>query len=323
MLLEKGEIVWLKGYGMADEEHNIPVDPTETVFQVGSISKSLTAWGVLHLVEQELVALDAPVEHYLRRWHLPESFYEANEVTVRRLLSHSAGLNVHGYPGYLPEESLPSIVKSLNGEGNTEQVVIRWKPGSGFHYSGGGYTVLQLVVEEVSGKLFSHYLKEYILYPLGMTHSSFEWDQELRPLTAHAYDQNGKELPHYLFAAKAVAGLYATPEDLAHFVAASMEGPAGEPQGRGVLTSETVAGIQKQEITTLLGYGYGLGCMIYQLSNEKTAITHGGTNQGWQSYYALMPEEGAGLVVLTNGSQGNMISNEISWAWKRLYEDND
>ena len=129
-----------------------PVDG-DTVFQAASISKTLTAWGVMRLVEQGALELDAPVGRYLTRWQLPPSPYNHDGVTIRRLLSHTAGLSLHGYPGIAPEQPLPTLEESLSGgHPGAEDVRVVSEPGTTYAYSGGGYTLLQLVVEEVTGE---------------------------------------------------------------------------------------------------------------------------------------------------------------------------
>jgi CubicO group peptidase (beta-lactamase class C family) len=151
-LVRNGEVVWSEGYGLADRDRGVPVT-ADTVFQVASISKAVTSWGVMRLVESGQLELDAPVEQYLTRWHLPPSNYDASGVTIRRLLSHSAGLSVMGYPGLRPEIQLPSLEESLSGNnGGAGEVRIIMEPGTQFSYSGGGFTLLQLIIEEVTGE---------------------------------------------------------------------------------------------------------------------------------------------------------------------------
>ena len=147
----------------------------DTLFQAGSISKSLTAWGILHLVDEGRLLLDDPVGKYLTKWKLSNSEFNNNEVTIRRLLSHTAGLSPHkGYLGVAPGKHLDSIEESLSGKGwLNEPVEVTNKPGSETIYSGGGYTILQLVIEEVTGIPFDRYMEEQIMKPLGMKSSSF------------------------------------------------------------------------------------------------------------------------------------------------------
>src|SRR5512147_1645928 len=150
--LVQGEAVWSKGYGLADKKQSVPVT-ADTVFQAASISKAVTSWGVMRLVENGQLELDAPVEQYLTRWHLPPSNYDPSGVTIRRLLSHSAGLSVGGYPGLSPDLKLPSLEESLSGNnGGAGEVRIVLEPGTQFSYSGGGFTLLQLIIEEVTGE---------------------------------------------------------------------------------------------------------------------------------------------------------------------------
>ena len=226
-LVDHGEVVWSKGYGVADKATGAAVTP-ETVFQAASISKSVTAWGVMRLVEKGKLVLDAPVEGYLTPWHLPASQFDRSGVTIRRLLSHTSGLSVRGYAGLERSLPLPTVEQSLSGDTRgAGAVYLEMQPGTGFSYSGGGYTLLQLVIEEVAQEKFSDYMQREVLHPLGMEHSSFEWTPEIQARTASAYDRSGSLLPNYLYTEAAAAGLYTTAVDLAKFVAASMTGPNG------------------------------------------------------------------------------------------------
>ncbi len=322
-VVRNGEVVWAKGYGLADKALNVPVT-TDTVFQVASISKSVTAWGVMQLVEKGQLDLDAPVEQYLTRWHLPPSDYDANGVTIRRLLSHSAGISLHGYPGLPPDQPLPSLEESLSGNnGGAGDVRIAMEPGAQFSYAGGGYTLLQLVIEEVTGESFSDYMQREILDPLGMSHSSFEWREDLRPATAIGYGASGQPLPNYLFTEKAAAGLYTTAPDLARFVAAEMTGPDNELAGRGILDPATltmmftpvihIGGIEGK----IMGGAMGLGHFIETLPDGTKAVSHGGSNQGWQLEFVGLPERGEGIVVLTNSDLGSNLYVNVLGAWSR------
>jgi len=306
-LVRNGEVVWTKGYGLADKERGVPVT-VDTVFQAASISKALTSWGVMRLVENGQLELDAPVERYLTRWHLPPSSYDPSGVTIRRLLSHSAGLSVHGYPGLPPDVQLPSLEESLSGNnGGAGEVRIIMEPGAQFSYSGGGFTLLQLIIEEVTGETFSAYMQREVLDPLGMVHSSFEWRPELRPATAVAYSETGVPLPNYLFTEKAAAGLYTTAPDLARFVAAEMPGSLGEPAGRGVLSPDTL-----NLMFTRVIESQGLGQGVWRLPDGSESIEHGGANRGWRGIILAYPEWGAGVVVLSNSDNGENLIGDVS-----------
>jgi CubicO group peptidase (beta-lactamase class C family) len=304
--LVQGEAVWSKGYGLADKEQGVPV-AADTVFQAASISKAVTSWGVMRLVEKGQLELDAPVEQYLTRWHLPQSNYDPSGVTIRRLLSHSAGLSVHGYPGWSPDLKLPSLEESLSGNnGSGGELRIIMKPGTQFSYSGGGYTLLQLIIEEVTGETFSAYMQREVLDPLGMSHSSFEWQADLRPAMAIAYSETGVPLPNYLFTEQAAAGLYTTGPDLARFVAAEMPGPHGEPAGRGVLSPDTLT-----LMFTPVIQSQGLGQGVSILPDGSKLIQHWGANAGWRGAIQAYPEWAVGVVVLTNSDNGENLIEDV------------
>ncbi|HET7377616.1 MAG TPA: serine hydrolase domain-containing protein, partial [Anaerolineae bacterium] len=113
--IEDGAVAWTRAYGVKDATTQAPMTP-EAIFNHGSNGKTLTAWGVMHLVEEGRIELDAPAEKYLKRWHFPPSQFDVNQVTIRRLLSHTAGLGVHGYPQYDLRRPLPALEQVLSGQ---------------------------------------------------------------------------------------------------------------------------------------------------------------------------------------------------------------
>lgn len=300
-IVSDGEVVWAQGYGLADRASGRPVGP-ETVFQAASISKSVTAWGVMRLVAEGRLDLDAPVGRYLTRWQLPPSRFDHAGVTIRRLLSHTAGLSLHGYPGIPPGQPLPTLEESLGGgHPGAGPVEVVSEPGTAWAYSGGGYTLLQLVVEEVTGEAFADYMRREVLEPLGMRRSSFVWDEALRADTAVGYGRDGQPQPNYLFIEQGPAGLYSTATDLARFAAAGLPGRDGEPAGRGVLPPELLA-LMYTPAEGSEEDSYGLG---YQMNVFGPGLVgHAGANQGWKSFFGVIPAAGEGLVVLTNSHYG-------------------
>ncbi|GAC1649907.1 MAG: hypothetical protein NVS4B3_07740 [Gemmatimonadaceae bacterium] len=314
-IVEHGRVVWARGFGWADRERRIPVTDS-TVFQVASISKAVTAWGVLHMVDAGRVELDAPAERYLTRWHLPRSRYDPHLVTVRRILSHTAGLSNNAYEGYRPDTMLPTLVESLSGHNDgVGDVRIVAQPGTRWAYSEGGYTLLQLIVEEVSGEAFADYMHRAVLDPLGMRSSSFRWDSRLRARTAIPYDGRERPLPNYLFVEQAADGLYATAPDLARFVAALMTGFTDEPPGRGVLFPATVALLETPAKATR--GAWGLGIATSRTSEDVSVVGHGGSNRGWRAGIVAYPARGTGIVVLTNGDNGGAVADALICAWDR------
>lgn len=313
-LIDHGEVIWTKGYGIADKTRGMPATP-ETVFQAASISKSVTAWGVMRLVQEGKLSLDAPVESYLTRWHLPSSSFNNSGVTIRRLLSHTAGLSVPGYPGIAPGNPLPTLEQSLSGEaGAAGKVGVEMPPGVKFSYSGGGYTLLQLVIEEVAHDTFANYMRREVLQPLGMRRSSFEWTPDVQgSAAAAAYDQFGNRLPTFLYTEQAAAGLSTTAADLAKFVSAGMTGPKGEVPGRGVLTRETV--LQMVSPAPATNGQYGLGFDVQRLPGGLRMAYHPGSNRGWAGMIAELPEKGQGIALLTNGDGGGILATQLVFAF--------
>jgi CubicO group peptidase (beta-lactamase class C family) len=309
-----GRTSWAAGYGVADQAKGQPVTPA-TRFQAASVSKPVTAWGVLRLVEQGRIGLDEPVVGHLRRWCPPPSPFPADDITVRRLLSHTASLSVHGYTGQTLDRPLPPIETSLSGEaGGSFPVELLDAPGRQWLYSGGGYSVLQLLVEELTGRPFADVIQTEILDALSMTTSSFHWRRTAA--TACPHDAEGGRIPDFAFTEQAAAGLVTTAPDLARFVAAAMPGPEGEPPGRGVLSP---AGVRLALTAAPASEGrWGLGYGVGFLPSGDRLAYHEGANRGWRAGLALLPDRRMGIVVLANSDAGSAPINAVVQQWMRL-----
>jgi CubicO group peptidase (beta-lactamase class C family) len=310
-LVRDGQLAWARGFGVADGATRPPVTAA-TRFQAASVSKPVTAWGVLRLVEQGRVGLDEPVVGRLRRWRPPPSRFDPEQITVRRLLSHTAGLSVHGYAGQLASGPLPPTEASLAGEtGGSFPVELLEAPGRAWCYSGGGYSVLQLLVEELTGRRFAEVMQAEILAPLAMAASSFCWERTTA--TAYPHDARGRPIPDFAFPEQAAAGLVSTAADLARFAAAALPGPSGEPPGRGVLSPAMVrlALTPAPASGGRWGLGYGLGF----LPGGDWLAYHEGANRGWRAGLALLPDRRAGLVALSNGDSGATVIDAVVQHW--------
>lgn len=308
-LVRAGKLVRAFGAGFTEKDGEVEVT-ADTVFSVGSISKTVAAWGLMELVEEGQLTLDAPVT--TRRWMPPESSFDVRGVTLRRLLSHTAGLTLHGYPGFWPEErpSLPTLEASLAGDTHgAGDVRLEAAPGSRWKYSGGGYTWAQLLCEEASGQGFAEFMRERVLLPLGMTRSSYGWPAGVAEAAARPHDESGEPGPRGgpCFPELAAAGLLTTANDLARFALASLPRHGGE----AVLTRATLEAMQTPVENSP---AYGLG---YQLRREGKlqVVGHGGANQGWIAQLSLVPESGDALVVLTNGSNGSAVVGPLEALW--------
>ena len=314
-LVRGGKLAWSGAYGYADLEHGRKMT-VDAVFRVESISKSVTAWGVMKLVQQGLVSLDDPVQQYLGDWKLPESAYSEQKVTIRRLLSNSAGMPL-GTIGeeYSPQSDMPSLQETLAIEARLVH-----EPGSGFFYSNAGFHLLELLVEEVTGRDFAEYMAEEVLIPLDMHNSAFAWNETLKAAIPTGYDLQGNPVPVYVYPAKASGGLLATVEDIARFVSAGMAGPYYEDHG--VLEQESIRELYMPEIDVpgLLGAvadAYGLGYFLENLSDGRQAVWHGGQGHGWMSHFHAVPETGNGIVILTNSQRSWPLIAQVLNDWAR------
>ena len=243
-VIHGGEVWQAATFGSADLEAERPVT-IDTAFNIGSISKTVAAWGILRLVERGDIELDTPVSRHLTRWQLPPSEFSHDGVTIRRLLSHTAGLSLSGYPGFDPDQPLPTVEESLSGATNGPgDVRVVHEPGTRWQYSGGGYTLAQLVVEEVTGQPFAEYMAAEVLQPLGMNSSSYVWDDHIDQIAATPYSSAGEPIPGPRFTAMAAAGLQTTLTDFMRFALAGLSALDGEQGTGGVLTRDTLALMQ-------------------------------------------------------------------------------
>ena len=299
-IVDQGKIAWSKAYGYADLETGRKIT-TGTYLRVQSISKPITAWGVMKLVEQGKIKLDTPIKQYLRYWQFPESAFSAKQVTVRQLLTHTAGLSLGDfYNFYSPDDKIPSLEESLSKEAFLFQ-----EAGKSFSYSNTGYNLLELLIEDVAGQDFSEYMQEEILMPLGMNNSSFVWSEDIQPPVPNGYDLEGNSIPVYIYPEKGSGGLFATVEDIARFMIAGM------PEyslNQHVLSPQSIAQLHTPAITDLGVYSlvfdsYGLGHYIETLSDDNVAVSHGGQGTGWMTHFHAVPETGDGIVILSNSQR--------------------
>jgi CubicO group peptidase (beta-lactamase class C family) len=315
-VVEGGAIAWVGAYGVVEVGTSEPVTP-ETLFQAASISKPVAALAALRLVEEGVLELDAPVNRYLQGWQIPENgFTAARPVTLRHLLTHTGGLTVHGFPGYAAGLPLPSVVAILNGDppANTRPVLVDTLPGSLWRYSGGGYTILQKVLEDVTGKPFPTLLRELVLDPVGMSLTSYE--QPLPPERAGCASKghlsNGSVVGGgwHFYPEMAAAGLWTNATELARLaldLQAAWRGEAGR-----ILSPD----MARAMLTPGLG-GWGLGFTIMEEGAPRFA--HGGSNHGFKAQLVAFREEGRGVVVMTNGDQGTRLAQEIVQAVAEVY----
>ncbi|RKG79101.1 tetratricopeptide repeat protein [Corallococcus exercitus] len=304
---DRHALVWSKTYGVTQAGGKEPVT-LETLFQAASVSKTVTALAALRAVEQGQVSLDANVNDALKCWKVPDNdFTREQKVTLRRLLSHSAGLTVHGFPGYGVGEPLPTLQQVLNGEkpANTEAVRVDMVPGTEARYSGGGYVVVQQLLMDLTKKPFPQLMKEAVLDPVGMKHSTFE--QPLPPAlaarTAAGTRASGEAVEGRwkVYPELAPAGLWTTPSDLALLQLEVAKAKAGK--SKRVLSQA----MTRQMLTKQSG-PYGLG---YMVDDAPDRFEHGGWNDGFTSTVVTMGDKGSGVVLMANSDNGALLFERL------------
>lgn len=307
-VVKNSEIVAVEYFGFHNREENIKMD-SSSLFQIGSISKTFAAWGILKLVEQGLVDLDKPIETYLSSWHLTSSTYDISQVTVRRVLNHTAGLSVPSYYGYFMNSPQPSTTASLNGiPGSHHKLEVLAPPGHGFEYSGGGYTLLQQLIEDVSGESFQNFMLSHLFLPLHLHETTYFSSDENNVHLCNCYNTLGKQLVPLCYTESAAAGLYSTINDLAHFTKHTLELYASPIQS--VLCSGSL-----KEMIHANETSYTLGYDVEILPNGTSLVFHEGANPGWRSGMYLLPSLSSGLAILTNSDRGMWLIEDIVKDW--------
>lgn len=307
-VIHDGKIEWARGFGVR-ELGGARVN-AETLFQAGSISKPVAALAALRLVQDGKLSLDADINSYLTSWKLPaDPAAGGKPITLRELLTHTAGTTVHGFPGYASNEPVPTLVQVLNGEkpANTPAIRSEQPPMKEWKYSGGGYTIMQQAVIDVSKVPFPKLLHDTVLAPIGMTRSTYEQPlpQSLRENAAMPYRGDGKAVdggPH-TYPEMAAAGLWTTPTDIAKYaieVEQSLEGKANH-----VLNQE----MTRQMLTAGMG-NWGLGLEIGG-SEPMRYFSHGGANEGYRNMFAAYEKGGDGAAVMTSGDNGGVLADEV------------
>ncbi len=316
-VVHHGVIEWAQGFGVR-ELGGSPVT-AETLFQAGSISKPLAALAALRLVQEGKLSLDSDVNASLTSWKIPASPAAPGAiVTLRELLTHTAGFTVHGFPGYAANAPVPTLVQVLNGEppANTPPIRLESAPGSKWNYSGGGFTVMQQLVLDVAKQPFPKLLRDTVLLRLGMTHSTYQQPlpEDRRAAVALPYSAEGTPVPGgpHTYPEMAAAGLWTTPSDLARYILEVQQSLGGH--ANHVLSQK----LTQQMLTAGKGY-WGLGVEVGG-SPSKPYFSHGGVNEGYESLFAAYEHDGDGAVVMTNAEGGSRLASEVMSSIAVVYE---
>lgn len=321
-VINNGEIEWAQGYGFRDS--NKPVD-TETLFQAASISKPVAALTALLLVEQGKLKLDSDVNEFLTSWKVPPVGDWQPQITLRQLLSHSAGTTVSGFLGYNHSEKIPTLLQILDGlmPANSDPIRVDTLPGIRSRYSGGGTSIVQQMIVDVTGKPFEVAAHELVLEPLKMTRSMY-----LQPLpaefrdnvaTAHYYTGQTIDGCWFTMPELAAAGLWTTPSDIARFAMAVQRGYHGKDE----LVSQQIARWMLSPPISLqsdnqIPYAFSLGVFM-KGEGEEVYFGHSGGNVGFRCHFMIYAESGKGAAIMTNADSGMTVVDELERGMAKIY----
>jgi len=305
------QLEWAKGYGVLQAGSNDPVTPS-TLFQTGSIGKPVVAAAALHFVQTGKLDLDENVNRKLSSWQIPaNSFTARSDVTLRRLLSHTAGVTLPGVIGYAQGETLPTLHQMLGGDppANTPPIHVDRVPGTQFHYSGGGYLIVEQLLVDLSGpgKTFPEIIHEVIFQPCGMTVSVFDpLPEELWDHAAAGHRAEGSPIPGgwFVYPEMGMGPFWTTPTDMARFVIETMLAYNGRSDQ--ILSRNMVRTMLSPQIGTQ-GLGFGLG----DDGADRFYFFHKGANEGYRTMLIAYPKRGQGAIIMTNSDNGDLLVEEI------------
>lgn len=318
-----GEIDAVGTYGLLNAADTREVRP-DTLFQAASNSKSITALLCLRLVEAGILDLDTDVNTYLKSWQVPAVEGWQPQVTLRQLLSHTAATTVHGFWGYAADKPLPSVPQILSGEApaNSPALVVDGLSGHSGRYSGGGTTIVQLVMMDITGKSFPELAQEWVIDPLEMTDSAFMQppppEKQARAAYAHLYTGHPLIGNWHVYPELAAAGLWTTPTDMSKFARAIQAGKRGE---HPIISQEVVEWmltpiIENGEVTHALG-------VFLRGEGDDIIFGHGGGNVGFRCLYNAYADGRGGYSIMTNGDQGWLFFEAMREILPKLYGGND
>ena len=315
-VVEGCEVVDARAFGAARPDGTAA--GRDTIFMAGSVSKVVAAMGALSLVEDGVLSLDEDVTRHLGSWTLPRpDNVGQGAVTLRHLLSHSAGLTVAGFKGYPHGVVLPGPTDILDGKApaNTPAVRIEAEPGSAWRYSGGGFVLLQHVMEQATAKTFAEVIRRRVLDPAGMSNSAYGSPAQ----SGHGSDAamgtlaNGEPIPDgwRLYPEHAAAGLWSTPTDLSRLAIGLVRSLRGERHA--VLGADTAKEMLRQQAGS-----WGLGVELSP-KGEPPKVSHTGAPVGYRTLWLVFPETCQGATIMTNADEGMTLAYEVARALADQY----
>lgn len=304
-VVEDGEIAWTGTWGVRSLRTGEPVDD-ETVFNLASISKPITALVAAILAEKGLIDLNLPVARYLERWTLPDNeLTRAAPISLFHLFSHTAGTSQHGFRDFYLDQPLPTLVEVLEGGDlpGTAPITVNFEPGTNWRYSGGGYVIAQIAIEDHLGRSLADLAAEHLFEPLGLANTTMRQHGEpgFPTNVARAHDANGEQvgptgLP--ICPQLSASGVWSTPRDMARLVIAMQRALAGHDGG---VISPAVARLTTDIVTTKVMGGWSVGWARGHYHGNRDWFWHGGANTGTGGHVYGSMDGGVGLVILGNG----------------------
>lgn len=314
------KIEWVKSYGWADTAEKKPLT-NQTLFQAASIGKSINGFAYMKLMQDKKIDLYTDINQYLRSWKFPyDTVSHGIKITLAQILSHTAGLTVHGFDGYKWNQTIPTLKQILNGEKPANSPIVRsqFKPDLKFQYSGGGYEISELLLEDVTRQSYQSYVEKNIFKPLKMNASSYT-TKPVNYATAYRFDGHDIGYKYHIYPEKACgAGIWTTATDLAKFVIEiqlSLKGASNK-----ILTQKTT----ELMLTPYLqspNYSFGV---FYSKKGDDYYFQHSGLNEGFSSQYYGSMKDGKGVVVLVNSDNTEFkdeVVNSVAtvYDWKKFY----
>ena len=316
-VINDGKLEWARAFGVKDFNSNDSID-VRTLFEAGSVSKPVFALGVMKLKQDGVLDLDKDVNQYLKSWKVPSNNDWQPVITLRQLLSHTAGTTVHGFPGYTRAEVIPSIPEVLNGSGptNTDAVRVNILPGTQFRYSGGGTTIAQLTVMDVTGKSFPEIMREKLFDPLKLEYSTYEQplpgSKEHLVSTASPWKGQPINGRYHVYPEMAAAGLWTNPSELALLVTEVQNALEGKSS---FFKKETMDEMMKpQKIAKHIGIGFFLDS-----KGDSARFGHNGWDEGFVALLTSYKKGGKGAIIMVNSNEGYSIMDELVRAIAKEY----
>lgn len=315
-VIRNGAIDWTAAFG--ETQAGGAAADCGTLYQAGSIAKPATLLAAVRMREKGLLDFDAPIETYLKSFTLPPGAHStAHPVTLRNLFSHTSGVRPGGYPGYAQGDKLPTDAQIARGESpaNTPKIEVVAKPGEELAYAGGGYTLIEIALQDKLGQPFEQIMNDWLIRPAGLKQADFTQPlpEHARHTIAKGHQRDGTTVPGgwNVHPEQAAAGLWATPSDLATLLI-EMHKAA---QGKSTLIGK--ASLDELLANPVDGHSWGFRRIG---PGDNVFLTHNGGTVGYRASMTINLKTGDGAVVMSNSDNGGDLGAEIFRAVSKAYD---